>query len=1506
MSDEFSKVRSAKGSQQSGFEELVCQAVRKTDAASAENGWTRIHGAGGDGGVEAFWLEANGKVGVQAKWFLKTADISWSQIEASFTTALDVHQDLVAYRIYLACDLTGPTRKGTRTGVDAWKDSKQRLADIAKARKRKVDVTMVTASDLSGLLSDPRCVGLREYWLDSLELSDARLRGWFRTAVLELGERFHPEDHVPIAAEELFLGLARDPKLFAEVSKLSSDAAQRSQIGTPSYWSAADRRKVGDANKKFGVLAEAGKAFVRPLDAPLPTSEWMKNAEAAVDALQDVVSRSHEINPDNRRAKALAERASALESTVRYEALRNGDVAGAFIDLFRTRRFRVEARRAVVLIGAAGTGKSHLLASAVQSELDAGGTAILMLGHWFRTNRLWEEILHRVGFPTKTERELLGALDARAAETGRRAIIVIDAINESEGPDWRRQLASLFATVREFPNVTILVSCRNVYEIYLVDEAVFETAARVEIYGFQSPEEQEAAARQFLDKRGITRPALPWLAPEFANPLFLRASAVSLQMSRLSEFPPGLDGTKRIFSFFLTAVSAQLTSDYTAAEMKACVPRALIALAREMARQKTDRLDYASARCIVDEAFENRSTKTAWIEILCHNGLLDKLPDAASGDTSFLPPAYRIRFVYQRLQDHLMADALVSPCGEASELWSSPTSSLKFIFDEYGQLHGRYLGLAEAISIQVPERFNVEFIDLVGNWFHRGYPGEQYERLFIESVKWRDPATISKRTDELIAEVADDHGGAFLLLVELCLRNAHPLNAERLHEILIGMKMPARDEVWTRVISEFHDTVCEKLVRWAAEAEKAKVDKRTLVLASIVLTWFLTSTSRWLRDSATKALSSLFCDHAALYPMLLERFASVDDPYVHERLLAAAYGYVLRCGSDAECRLYASATALAVFGVDEPIVHLHARAYAFGIVELAAAKGVYDGVVTLAKCRPPYGSTPPRFGVTEKRVEEIAEKAGGKGILRSCGEWGDFQRYSVASSLGSFVRIPLSSTHPTTRLERAGAFEREMEDRDEVMALLSEYRRRQSDFHMSTLHIRLDFTGEGVDDKDEEEDVATVASTRIWSRERRRILAAVERLLGPADYKRFKSEWLPDRESSAAGRELPWFDPADAGRWIARRAYALGWTAKRFGNDHGGQARSSGRPSIERIGKKYQWIARSELFARLADNYWMHGQASDSVAEQYVHPNDIGFERDIDPSTFTHARFVKGAAAPVFGRRTLDLEERDGRERLEWPFKDSPAPACLQSVAVQDEHGVSWTRLSWYEGRTRERRKARVGEATAQQQVFWHLRTLLLPRSDAQRLQSEIIQKGHLDMQDSSLPEFADNPFIYEFPIAEVWRDLFKQEHQPNWPEGATFEVSRPVELYIWENHLDASLSEGLRLETLAAWWMRRFALVRDPADPAIVRDSQLQVAARYIDDEGCHGTVVRTDILQQLMEREGLEILFLAAGEREAWADDSGAQALTWRRFNGVAIGLDGLNAATCWNEDVRKGDGA
>ena len=113
---DFRQIEPRYGGEHEAFEELCCQLARRTLPDSA--GFTRLHGAGGDGGVECYSDPVEGgRVGWQAKYVWDTNSLI-AQATPSLTTALKVHTTLTSYVVCFPFDLTGPTRRPGRSGVE--------------------------------------------------------------------------------------------------------------------------------------------------------------------------------------------------------------------------------------------------------------------------------------------------------------------------------------------------------------------------------------------------------------------------------------------------------------------------------------------------------------------------------------------------------------------------------------------------------------------------------------------------------------------------------------------------------------------------------------------------------------------------------------------------------------------------------------------------------------------------------------------------------------------------------------------------------------------------------------------------------------------------------------------------------------------------------------------------------------------------------------------------------------------------------------------------------------------------------------------------------------------------------------------------------------------------------------------------------------------------------------------------------------------------------------------
>ena len=186
--------------------------------------YKRIEGSGGDGGVEAYWTEPNGrKIGYQAKYFLRPWRINWNQIDRSVKRALTIHPELKRYVIALPRKFTGKSREGQRSNGEwgQWIDRVNKWKECAhKMGIKDIEFEPWTEDELLARLIPDRNSGLRKYFFDDIVLDKVWFRKKLKGAIVALGERFQPEDHVDVRIQKLFSVISRSKVFLDEFSAL--------------------------------------------------------------------------------------------------------------------------------------------------------------------------------------------------------------------------------------------------------------------------------------------------------------------------------------------------------------------------------------------------------------------------------------------------------------------------------------------------------------------------------------------------------------------------------------------------------------------------------------------------------------------------------------------------------------------------------------------------------------------------------------------------------------------------------------------------------------------------------------------------------------------------------------------------------------------------------------------------------------------------------------------------------------------------------------------------------------------------------------------------------------------------------------------------------------------------------------------------------------------------------------------------------------------------------------
>ena len=266
-------------------------------------------------------------------------------------------------------------------------------------------------------------------------------------------------------------------------------------------------------------------------------------------------------------------------------------------------------------------------------------------------------------------------------------------------------------------------------------------------------------------------------------------------------------------------------------------------------------------------------------------------------------------------------------------------------------------GLLEALSIQLPEKINFELFEVL-------LKAKKYKAVieaFIESISWRKKETFSNKLLEYINHFVFKYHETFNLFMETLItlsgQENHYFNSDRLHFYLMKLTLADRDAQWSIFLHYRYEesNPVKRIIDWACNEDNMYYSDEAIRLTSKMITWFLTSTNRKLRDISTKALIVLLENKINILIKILEDFKHVNDPYVYERLYAVAYGCVLKTKSTDNLKELSEYIYNSIFNVELVYPHFLLRDYSRGIIEYTLYLGI-DLQVDINKIKPPYKS----------------------------------------------------------------------------------------------------------------------------------------------------------------------------------------------------------------------------------------------------------------------------------------------------------------------------------------------------------------------------------------------------------------------------------------------------------------------------------------------------------------------------------------------------------------------
>lgn len=1292
--------------------------------------------------------DGNEMISFQAKYF--DGNIGYDQIKASMKTAIEHYRGTLD-KIYLYCN------KDVTTTTKSYIEIEKALMDAG------IDLIPITGqSILDGALEFPSILACY-FGIDKLEKS------WFelnlKMALDNLGRRYNDRFNIDTDAKRkmsLFLnnkeGISLLNRKKADVIEALKDIKWRCD---GNYKRVINNLTIAIENLEDVQSGSVSEAFKWKEVVEKASEEELTNLAESIPVVEEAIDKE-------------------IPGSERYNKLRSElyviNVILRSIEQLTITRFEKSllCSQTLLVRGEMGTGKSQLLAISAKTELSEGKNALLMLGQTFTSDDPIE--MQMMNGLVKIDANesfdaLLGVMDEIAYERNERAVIFIDAINESRDKDiWVDGLNRLITIIGQYNNLRLVVSLRSGFEQILYSDKVQDDlkAGRIaSIKHIGLEDDSPEPIFEFLSNYGV--PASPefYLQQEMCNPLFL------------TWFCQTYTGEEHGLISLITTVLEQADKEASRA-----------ANHKEPYRLLKDLLfEY------VDRSGKGSTTKRELLgmEIWRLYGVADKVAyinaiERAGVLTSYVRDGEEHYYIgYNLLEDYIRASRIVERYVSIECLKDYCLNEL-FIIDSNGTVtdYGNESIFAMVCSLYAIKN-NEECIDII-DAIEDEWDRDRIIDDYLKTFTWRNPQYSLTQIIELINKYGIERGAVWSIFIECATKENSILNADGLFELLNRYSLSKRDYLWTIAINELTEN--DRIISLAYYIESGNklsgLSDKSVELLLGLFAWMLSSSNRTLRDRISKAMIEILKDRFSLCSVILEKFKNVDDPYIIQRLYGIVFGAVMKRSQTLkeEFEHLAVFVYSDVFGKERVYPDILLRDYARLIIE----RFIYEnpdrcGLFEKERIVPPYSSEPiPKAEIVDYDNEKYHESGMWRLLysmkfdldVKGVGMYGDFGRYVFQSALHYFVGVDIKNVYYY-------ALEYIIKELGYTNQLFGQYDAEKADFDRNQL--------------------------------------------------------------------------------------------KR----------------IERIGKKYEWIAMYNILARLSDRLKVtNGNWNDETGKDYSGPWNP-YVRDFDPTLNSRIKPDR-STFPVFEEailnegRFIDSDSSDTGINAWIQGDDEMYQSFPDRFIRKDQDGEEWVSIYLYQELKKEVPGAETFALSLPhgEQHIW-ARSAMHIADASQGVSIELLQTSGYLRKHSGMNTTRDCYTLFSREYA--WSPGYNSEFLEDDYDFDECEVKAiPATIDdMWEEQYDASQDETTSYYIPTGDIILALGLYQKSVDGAFFYKDQLAAFdTRIIGDK--HGELlIRKDLLELYIVDRGVSVFWDVVGEKQFFLGRDGGQM--WQRREGYFI---------------------
>lgn len=1264
-------------------------------------------------GIETEPVEINGKsYGFQAKYYKTPISQNKNDIIGSIEIAKARNTQLDIIFLFLNQELS----EGKKN-----KKPQYQIEIEQAAQEVGMQVEWRVPSFIEYQLSQPKNNWIFNIFFGQNGLSPDFLNHQVEKEIANLGPRFDRELNFELPIAQLFDNISHNEMFYHRFIQVLDK-----WLTEKSYKKLKDNEHLAvietELDSMKNQLIEWINIFQYSLEDSISLTTFLNNLSALSKAIQGKRDELYLQKESKNTSNNYDKEQSRLREIV--------DGIDNFLDEIDKLKINLNNNPTLIIQGEAGCGKSHLLGDIATQRKNHSLPTILLLGTTFNnTNTIEKNILNKLDI-TCSFKEFLTSLNRIGQQMNSRILILIDAINEGAGADlWRDQIAGFTNEISKYPAIGLVLTIRSTYFNDIIPDS-FKSDNKISIItheGFRGNEYE--ALKLFCQHYDLKLPNFPILNPEYSNPLFLHLICEAIKNTPDKSFPKGFNGINKTYNLYKEALNRIFEGKRHEYKHKEIVTAAIEKFADALFKTEYGQLECKEVVALFNNEFPN---------------FPHLLPDLIEEcvfikmryEYSEVPKEY-VLFSYQKLGDFFIAEDLLKPYKTAEEVKSAFKHDTKFnkITKEF---QWTQRGVIEAFSVLLPEKYNLELFELIEFFIEKDtntnqhystvqHTCDSFIHILFNSLKWRDIKSID---NEKITEWLNksnkyiDHNDWLYTLTELSAIPNHPFNSDRLNRYLAQYSMPERDSFLQKYILWYngHDDndiafPLQRLIDWAWSPDISyTTDAETARLVAQTLSWVLSCTNIKLRDQTTKALVNLLEQQPEVVITILKTFNNIDDLYVLERLYAVAYGCILRTEKEESILKIAQYVYDTIFRNGNPPVHILLRDYARNTVEYALYRNSnLDIDVNLI--RPPYNSEMPFLPIKEDDIKKYELDYKSEGFKESYGHEQNAIFSSVISGIADFGHYIVEST---VKKFASISFREDDNYKSFLKTLSKEPRKLIKVFYDCQKSIK-DFYKKsdnykrvGISYSDSQQrylDMQKDAKSKIYK--------MIHESLNSDQIEYFTNSIIPYFDKKLNYEN---FNAWDVRYWIVKRVFVLGYNRQingeydRYVRDYNGYGRHDN--IIERIGKKYQWIAYYEILSALTDNYKLkEGWGTESKFEFYK-GTWHNYLRNIDPAYIT-----RNAEKGKNNVSKIKKEWWEDEEYNQWNFTDNEWVQMIEDLPLperiiqkKDFQNNEWLRLQHFVT-WREPKKIGKDKYEGRRKEIWYMiQAYLVKKSDKKKI----------------------------------------------------------------------------------------------------------------------------------------------------------------------------------------------